>query len=193
MKFIYPEGATPLEIDEIRNLLLHHISTQKELDEAEAENIIQARQWVLVQRQKDILTIPFLLKVHTKMFDRTWKWAGKYRSRTTNIGIEPYRIPIELECLLRDVKFWVDNSTYTFHEIAVRFHHKLVWIHPFVNGNGRHARLMTDLLLRAHKHQAFTWGKNNLALAGDARKSYIESLRQADQHDYSALLQFVRS
>ncbi len=193
MKFIYAEGATPLELDEIQNILPQHISTQKELDEVEAENIIQAQQWAFSRRRTDIFTVPFILKVHKKMFGNVWKWAGKYRTCSTNIGVEPYRVPFELSKLLEDTKFWIQHSTYSLDEIAARFHHKLVWIHAFPNGNGRHARLMANLLLYQYSQPVFSWGRSNLTKQGTVGKIYIEALRAADKNNIVPLLKFVRS
>ena len=193
MKFTYPESATPLELDEIHTLLQKHISTQKELDEAEAENIVNGQNWAFSRKRNHILTIPFLLKVHKKMFEHVWAWAGKYRKRDTNIGVTPHQISLELINLLDNVKFWIKNSVYSFDEIAVRFHHKLVWIHPFPNGNGRHARLMTNLLLYNYDKPQFAWGKHNLGEKNDIRKFYIDALKAADKNDFSLLLKFAIS
>jgi Fic-DOC domain mobile mystery protein B len=193
MKFEYKKGATPLDPDEIHNLRLKHISTQKDLDELEAANIIQGQLWAFSQKRKTIMTLPFLLKLHKNMFGEVWSWAGKYRRSQTNIGVEPFRIPSETGQLLEEVVFQLHSNTYTMDEIATRFHHKLVWIHPFTNGNGRHARLMTDLLLYTHGHSLFTWGRHNLNEQGSIRQEYINALKAADKNNFDPLMNFVRS
>ncbi len=193
MKFEYKKGATPLEPDEIYNLRLKHISTQKELDELEATNIIQGQQWAFSKKRKNILNITFLLTLHKHMFGEVWSWAGKYRRTQTNIGVEPFRIPLETGHLLEEVTFQLQNNIYSMDEISTRFHHKLVWIHPFTNGNGRHARMMTDLLLHVYGHPIFTWGIHNLNEQGTVRQEYIRALKAADKNDFDPLMKFVRS
>ncbi|MEI8320751.1 MAG: mobile mystery protein B [Alphaproteobacteria bacterium] len=193
MKFVYAEGATPFEADEIHNLLQKHISTQKELDELEQRNIVQGSLWAFSEKRKNILTSSFLLKLHKKMFDEVWSWAGKQRDYQTNIGVAPHMISLEIAQLLGDVEFQIQSSTYHLDEIVARFHHRLVCIHPFRNGNGRHARLMADLLLYNQNQPIFTWGKDSLGSPTDLRKSYITALKSADKNDINSLLAFVRS
>lgn len=127
------------------------------------------------------------------MFKPVWKWAGKIRTTERNIGAEPWRIRTDLQQLLDDAQTWVQRGSYPPDEIAVRFHHRLVAIHCFANGNGRHARLAADLLAIALGEPAFTWGVGDLAPVGEVRSAYIVALKQADQHDYSSLLGFARS
>ena len=196
MKFTYPEGASPLEHEELLDLIPSHITLQSELNQWEQNNILLAEQWAL--KQKQILTDVFIQKLHHKMFDQTWKWAGVYRRSGKNIGIDWHLIPVEVRRLCDNVCYQLEHHSYDIEEIAVRFHHKLVWIHPFPNGNGRHARLMADLLLLKQNHPRFSWGrlqmkKGNLYEATPIRKLYIQALRQADQHDYTALIKFARS
>lgn len=194
MKLNYAPGATPLDLDEINGLIPIHISTQGELNEWEAANILSAQNWLFsLSNHGDFLTIDFTKSLHKKMFSETWKWAGLFRSSAKNIGVDPQMITTELKKLLDDVAYHVVNSTFPMDEIAYRFHHRLVWMHPFPNGNGRHARLMTDLLLVQTGEPRFTWGKQKLEDDGATRKQYINALRNADKHDYSALAEFVRS
>jgi Fic-DOC domain mobile mystery protein B len=194
MNFEYPEGATPLEREEAEGLLLSHISTRKELDRFEQENIIEAEKWAFKGRKKDSLTVDFFLRLHKKMFGSVWRWAGQFRTSDKNIGVPVWQISTELKKLCDDVAFWIGNATYPPDEIAARFHHRLTMIHPFPNGNGRHARLMTDILLEKVLGQPhFTWGSGNLTDAGDCRKQYIDALYAADQRDFGPLLAFVRS
>ncbi|MBR6154094.1 MAG: mobile mystery protein B [Treponema sp.] len=148
--------------------------------------------WLLT-RKKDICSDVFLRKLHKKMFGDVWIWAGEYRSTEKNIGIAPYQIPSKIMQLFDDVKFWIENKTYSNHEIAVRLHHKLVQIHPFPNGNGRLSRLMADLVLNELEGTKLYWGDANLATVSEIRLKYIESLRKADAGDYNDLLNFTRN
>ena len=127
------------------------------------------------------------------MFGRVWHWAGTFRRSMKNIGIDAYRIPQELRQLMDDCRYWIEHKTYEPDEIAARFHHRLVSIHPFPNGNGRHARLAADRLLVAFGQPRFTWGRVNLVDANETRDSYIAALNAADRHDIGPLLEFVRS
>lgn len=192
MKFIYPEGATPLMPDDIHNLLPSHILTQSQLNAWEQLNILQAEAWAFSRKHKSLLTLPFIQKLHHKMFEETWKWAGKFRRYQTNIGCEWIHIPIELRTLCEDVAYQLENSSFPVDEAAARFHHRLVLIHPFPNGNGRCSRLMTDLLLAAQGCSRFSWGRESLSQETTARKEYINALRKADEGDISPLLHFVR-
>lgn len=190
----HSEGATPLEYDELKGLRLTHITTRGELDFWEADNIRKAQDWCEKLRTKDILNRDFLCKLHKKMFSNVWKWAGTFRRSDKNIGVPFPRIPIDLQTLCDDAGAWIEFNTYPPDEFAVRFHHRLVFIHPFSNGNGRHARLMADLILqKLFSVQPFTWGKVGLAKQSQTRENYIKALKMADDHDYSLLLSFVRS
>lgn len=192
MKFRYPVGATPLEPEEIAKLIPTHISTQEELNAWEEKNILVAQQWAF--KQKEILTVLFIKKLHKHMFNKTWKWAGEFRRSEKNIGINWLHIPVKLKELCDDVQYQLDHESYSKDEIVVRFHHRLVWIHPFSNGNGRHARLMADLLIVQQGGVRFSWGMyQDLYKAGMVRQQYIEALRLADQGHYSKLLTFARS
>lgn len=194
MIFEYPEGATPLDQNEIDGLKLKHITTRAELDRWEQENIQSALTWLEQRRKTDILNEDFICQLHKKMFGKVWKWAGQFRRSEKNIGVDWTRIPIELKTLLDDVKFWVTNKTYSADEIAYRFHHRLVLIHLFSNGNGRHSRMIADLLLEeVLKTEPFTWGSQNLTDAGQTRTRYIDALKKADLHDYEELAAFVRT
>ena len=135
----------------------------------------------------------FLKNLHNKMFGNVWRWAGEYRTTDKNIGVDAYRIPVVLRQLIDDCRYWIENSTYPPDEIAARFHHRLVAIHCFPNGNGRHARLATDLLLMSMEREPFSWGSRYLVKDEEARNKYIASLRVADDHDIGPLLDFVRS
>lgn len=194
MKFEAPEGATPLDPNEAAGLRLTHITTRAELDRWEQENIAEAEAWAFNRAHRDILTDGFIKRLHKRMFGHVWRWAGSYRSTGKNIGLPAWQIATELRTLCADCVAWIEHGAYPPDEIAARFHHRLTAIHPFANGNGRHARLMTDILL-AHllKQPRFTWGSGNLVDAGECRQRYISALRAADRYDYGPLLAFVRS
>ena len=194
MNFEYPEGATPLDADEAAGLLLTHITNRTELDRWEQENIAEAEATVFRRKQKDILTETYLKRLHKRMFGNVWRWAGDFRTTSKNIGVPAWQVASELKNLCDDCSVWIEHGTYPPDEIATRFHHRLTAIHPFPNGNGRHARLMTDIVLVHLLNQhAFTWGSGNLVNTGDCRLHYIDALRSADQHDYLPLLAFVRT
>jgi Fic-DOC domain mobile mystery protein B len=195
MKWHYPDGATPLDPDEIAGLIPPHITTHAELNEWEQTNILEAELWI-TQRIRTVVTIldqRFVRQLHIKMLNKTWRWAGQFRKTDKNIGIDWQIIPTQLQTALDDALYQIEHQSYSFDEIAARFHHRMVHIHPFVNGNGRHARLMTDALLLALKQSRFTWGKEHLTETSQTRARYIEALRAADKHDYHLLLRFVRS
>ncbi|MDR6193321.1 mobile mystery protein B [Siphonobacter sp. SORGH_AS_0500] len=192
--FTFPEGATPLTPEEQEGLKLKHILTRSELDRWEHENIQEAFAWLARRRKTDILDERFVLQLHEKMFNKVWQWAGKFRRTDKNIGVSWSQVPVELRRLLDDTKAWIEFNAYSPDEIAYRFHHRLVWIHLFSNGNGRHSRLMTDVILTELLNQPlFTWGKEDLSSANAVRKQYIKALKAADQYEYTLLSEFVRS
>jgi Fic-DOC domain mobile mystery protein B len=192
------DGATPLDEDEAEGLIPSHISTREELNEWEQRNIAKAVYWISERRSRDsVLTVQFIRELHQRMFDETWKWAGTFRKTAKNIGVSPERIGEEVLNLVRDTEAWIQHGTYSADELAARFHHRLVSIHPFPNGNGRHARLMTEALQREIGATAFTWGakrgEGNLNAEGQVRKDYISALKQADKGEYKDLIAFARS
>ncbi|MBK9326639.1 MAG: mobile mystery protein B [Thiobacillaceae bacterium] len=188
----YPPGATPLDADELANLIPGHITTQGELNEWEQLNILQGEAWARKQRQ-EILQEAYVRKLHERMFGETWRWAGEFRKSDKNLGVDWLKIGVELKKLLDDVRYQVEHGSYPADEIAVRFHHRLVAIHPFPNGNGRHARLMADLLAERLGHPRFSWGSRSLVDASETRQRYIAALQAADARDYGPLLAFARS
>jgi Fic-DOC domain mobile mystery protein B len=187
----YSDDATPLEYEEMEGLLLTHITTRAELDRWEMDNIYEAYQWSDKLKNRNILDEDFICLLHKRMFGNVWKWAGTFRKSEKNIGIPWVQIAVELKMLCDNANAWLELNTYSPDEFAARFHHKLVYIHPFANGNGRHARLMADLILeKLFKSELFTWGKAVLTKQGKSRSAYIEALKVADRHDYSLLMQF---
>lgn len=188
-----PEDATPLTPEERRGLIPSYISTRAELNREEQNNILEAEIWAL-SRRRNVLSIDALKNLHRRMFGNVWEWAGTFSQvHDRNIGVQPYMIEPELHQLLDDVRYWIDHETYPPDEIAVRFHHKLVWIHPFPNGNGRLSRLAADMLITSLGKERFSWGLGDLRTANEIRRSYIDALRQADGHDMKALFAFARS
>jgi len=186
------EGATPLDPDDAAELLPVHITTREQLNAWEQANISRAATW-LFARRRHVLTISAVKSVHRNMFDETWKWAGTFRRSDTNIGVHWPTITESLIALLGDAEYWLAHGTYGLDEAAARFHHRLVFIHAFPNGNGRHGRLVTDALLRSRGRPAFTWGQGDLTCASHARTEYLRALRAADAGDLGPLLAFVRS
>ena len=189
----YPDGATPLTAEELEGLIPAHIATRSELNAWEARNVLKAEQWQLGRRRADILTSVFVRRLHQRMFDETWQWAGAFRKTEKNIGVDPVHIAPRTLDLCEDVKVQLAHKSLPLDEIAARLHHRLVSIHPFTNGNGRHARLMTDLLLTQNGATRFTWGEDALIAEGEVRARYLAALRAADARDYALLLAFVRS
>jgi len=154
----YPLGASPLDPDEAAGLIPGHISTQGQLNEWEQANMLEGQRWALSRRNRaDPLTEDFIRKLHTKMFGKTWTWAGTFRTTDKNIGVDPLHIGVKLRDFLDDARYWLDHRTYPVDDAAVRFHHRLVSIHPFPNGNGRHARMMADVISVRHGGTPFTW------------------------------------
>lgn len=193
-EFDYTEGATPLDPDETDGLLLTHITNRADLNRWEQDNIADALAWLDRTRATDILNEMFIKKLHERMFSNVWKWAGQFRQRDKNIGVPWWRISTDLRLLCDDVSWWIEHHVYESDEMAVRFHWRLVSIHPFSNGNGRHARLMADLLLEnILNYPRFSWGGQDLSKMGDARQRYIAALHSADQSEYGPLMEFARS
>lgn len=186
-------GATPLDPDELSGLIPKHLTVKLELDEFEQSNILLAHQWAEARIPKNVLTEGYLRELHKRMLNKTWRWAGTFRQTEKSIGVDPARIAVGLYDLLEDVKCWQEYNTFSIDEQAARLHHRLVLIHPFPNGNGRHARLFTDIFLRTRGAAPFTWGSVNLVDASATRTAYIDALRAADNKDYGPLLAFVRT
>ena len=189
----YPEGATPLDPDEMKGLKFPHVETRAELDQLEQQNIQDGLRWLSRQRKFDeLLNEGFLLTLHQKLFGAVWDWAGKYRQTEKNIGVDPIYIGIEVRNLLDDVKYWIKHQTYTREEFAARLHHRLVQIHPFVNGNGRHARIFTDAILEQEiSQQPINWSANKSIDDETHRQNYLKALRAADSDDYELLIKFI--
>lgn len=195
MEFQYAPGATPLDPDEAAGLVPSHITTQADLNAWEQANILQAVRWVARQKKRDLLTEGFVRDLHRRMFDQTWKWAGTFRQSNKNIGVDWTQVAVKLRNLLDNTRFQIDHKVFEPDELVVRFHHQLVWVHAFPNGNGRHARLMADVLAQQLGRPRMTWGGADVELVsmGTVRDRYLKALREADQGQWSALIAFARS
>ena len=195
MQYHYFAGQTPLDEEEKRDLI-PSIITREDLDAFEQENILEARKWVMQKAtlaRLDVFSEKFLLNLHHRMYDHVWKWAGCFRKTNKNIGVEYYQISTELHQLLGDAGYWLEHKTYSISDLAVIFHHRLVKIHLFPNGNGRHARMCADVILAKLGGKKLTWGRNSDLVKPDKiRKNYITSLREADKGNYQPLLEFAK-
>lgn len=187
------DANTPLTAEEREQLIPAYITLRHELNEAEQINIGQALRWAAARKKRDVLDQNFLRQLHKRMFGDVWRWAGQYRTSARNIGADAYRITMDVQQAIDDACYWIEHETYPPDEIAVRFSHRLVAIHPFPNGNGRFSRLIGDLLVQQLEKESFTWGRANLVDVGETRARYIEALRAADNHDIKPLLLFARS
>ena len=173
-------------------LIPSYITTRAELNEAEQANILEAELWAF-SRKREVLHVGFLNRLHKRMLGHVWRWAGQYRTTGKNIGVEAWRIGMDLAALLEECRYWIEAAVYEPDEIGARFHHRLVMIHPYPNGNGRHARLAADLLVTGMGQERFSWGRMNLVEPSQTRDEYLAALRAADNHDIGPLLAFVRS
>ena len=187
-----PDDATPLTAEEREGLIPAHVALRRELNELEQQNILKAASWAL-QRRRNPLDEGFAKRLHRRMFGEVWQWAGNYRTSDKNIGCAAWQIQTELHRVFGDIAYWIAHDTFATDEIAARFHHGIVLVHPFANGNGRWSRLMADLLLVRTGAKPFEWGRSALRDADAMRRAYIDALRRADQHDFAPLLAFVRS
>lgn len=195
LEFETPEGSSPLEVEELEQLIPTNVTTMGQLNEAEQLNIAAASLWAFGRKRSDVPSEKFAKLLHKRMFGDVWRWAGIFRTRAVNIGnVEAYEIGIRMHQEFDAVRHWIDNNVYEPDEIAVRLHHELTVIHPFPNGNGRHARLLVDVLLKNMNQSPFTWGSGaNLAQQGEVRGRYLLALREADNHDIRPLFVFARS
>ena len=188
-----PDGATPLDGEELEGLLPTHLVNRGQLNEWEKQNIEAALLWLSSQRRPRPLEEAWLRRLHREMFGQSWRWAGQYRSSDKSIGADWRQIRMQVPALLADIAYQLDHRVEPLDHVAIRFHHRLVSIHPFPNGNGRHARLIADVLIEQLGAPRFSWGSSSyLAEASTLRQRYISALQQADRGDISALLAFAR-
>lgn len=192
----YKDGQTPLEEEEKEGLKIKTITTQGELDEFEQLNIEKAVEWTIHANLKPnkVLTEKFVKDLHKRMYGDVWKWAGQFRKTEKNIGIPWIQIGIELKNLLDDTKYWIEHNTYSPEEIAIRFKHRIVSIHCFPNGNGRHSRMMADIIMESiFESKVFTWHESNMVKADQTRQEYINSLKEADNGNILPLIEFAKN
>jgi Fic-DOC domain mobile mystery protein B len=193
---LYEDGQTPLDEDEKERLLIKSIQTQGELNEAEQLNIEEALEWT-IKRKFDLKTIAsedFVIRLHERMYGAVWKWAGTFRKTNKNIGVDKFQIGTALKQLNDDAQYWISNQTYPPDELAIRYKHRIVNIHCFPNGNGRHSRLMADIIIKnLFEAQPFSWGTHKLMKQGDPRTNYLAAIRAADAGNFEPLLEFARS
>jgi Fic-DOC domain mobile mystery protein B len=192
----YIDGQTPLDEDEKEGLLIPTIATREELDEFEQQNIEEAMQWVLSKNFKSetVFTKKFICNLHSRMYSNVWAWAGKFRTTNKNLGIDKWQIPVELKTLCDDSIYWIQHKTYSPDEIALRFKHRIVSIHCFSNGNGRHSRLMADIIInKVYKLPLFSWGAGDLVHQSETRKDYLKAIKAADDNKLQPLMKFARS
>jgi Fic-DOC domain mobile mystery protein B len=193
-QLVYPDGATPLDPDEMCGLRHPHVSTRQQLNELEQANVQAGLDWLKRRRRSDILSEEFLRLLHLRLFGKVWSWAGGFRTTEKNIGVDPAQIQVQLRALLDDTRHWLLHNVYRPSEAALRFHHRLVLIHPFPNGNGRHARIAADALLEKELGlPPIDWngGLDLAEISGPRRQQYIAALRAADAHDYGPLIAFM--
>ena len=196
LEFVYKDGQTPLEEEEKDGIKIKSITTQRELDEFEQLNIEKAVEWTILTNLKpeNILTEKFIKDLHKKMYGDIWKWAGEFRRTEKNIGIPWTKIGLELKNLLDDTKYWLENKTFSAEEIAIRFKHRIVSIHCFPNGNGRHSRMMADIIMESiFGNEIFPWHQSNMVKANEIRKEYINALKEADHGNVEPLIEFAKN
>ncbi len=196
LKIEYRDGQTPLNEGEKDGLRIPSITTREELDEFEQLNIERAIQWTFGKKiqTEQLFSEKFIKELHKRMYGDVWKWAGTFRTSEKNLGVKNYLIAIELKQLLDDAIFWKENSIYNPEELAIRFKHRLVSIHCFANGNGRHSRLMADLIMeKLYSNKFFSWVSSNLVKATETRSNYIQAVRKADNNDIEPLILFAKS
>lgn len=185
------DGHTLVPDDELEHLKLSYIRTRGELNAAEQAGIARvyaSRRRPTLDRLLDDL---YLRRLHRRMYDQVWDWAGRYRLVDTNIGIDPPQIPAAVRDLVAGAKMWFDGGDPSVE--AVRLYHRLVFIHPFVNGNGRFSRLAAHFAGRALDIEPFTWGASLGLDTTTLRRRHLEALWAADAGDLDPLIVFSRS
>lgn len=191
-----PSASTPLDPDDAVGLIPSWVATRADLNQAEQRNMLQGlsrRRWTRISAA-ELLDDLVVRALHRDMFGKVWTWAGSYRNRELSIGVDPALVSTCVRDIIDDAQLWISgDGRMAPDEAGYRFHHRLVQVHPFPNGNGRHGRAMTDLLMRAIGGEPFTWGSTNRDAEGRVRDAYIAALRAADANDYEPLARFVRS
>lgn len=196
LEFDYKDGQTPLEEEEKNGLKIKSITTQGELDLFEQLNIEKAVEWTMRTNFKpeNILTEKFIKDLHKKMYSDVWKWAGEFRRTEKNIGVPWTNTGLELKNLLDDTKYWIALQTFSPEEVAIRFKHRIVSIHCFSNGNGRHSRMMADIIMESiFGNELFSWHQSRVIKTSEIRKMYIKALKEADNGNIKPLIEFAKN
>lgn len=192
-----PEGATPLTLDDMQGLRYKHLETRDQLNELEAANILKGQMWANKLKAPTLETIfsrDFITQLHIELFGEVWKWAGIFRLRELNIGVAPHNISVELHNFLEDAKCWIEFKHFDNLELSARIQHRLVQIHPFANGNGRHSRIFTDIVrVFLLKEKPMKWANVKLEDMTTERSSYISGLRTADGGDFLEFVGYLRN
>ncbi len=194
MDFI--DDQTPLDEDETEGLVVRTITTRGELDLFEQLNIEKAVAWSIHRNftVSSLFTDNFIKALHMRMFGDVWEWAGTFRRSNKNIGVDWINIGVDLKSLLDDMSYWIDNKVFIPDELAIRFKHRLVKIHCFPNGNGRHSRMMADIIISSiFGKEVFSWKSSNMVKPDKIRREYIDAIKEADAGNITPLLQFARA
>jgi Fic-DOC domain mobile mystery protein B len=189
-------GATPLQPEDLEGLIPRNLISKQQLDELEAENILQAEVWSALQiwSPEKLLSSSIIRRCHKELFGKTWRWAGTYRKRETSIGVAPEQISVLTEQLIGNTLYQINESSEETKVVLARFHHQLVSIHLFPNGNGRHARFVCNILASALNQELPTWGAKTLIAGPSSRQKYLSALRKADATgDLELLVKFMWS
>jgi Fic-DOC domain mobile mystery protein B len=189
-------GATPLQPEDLEGLIPRDLESKQQLDEHEAENILQAEVWSTLQiwSPEKLLSSSMIRRCHKELFGKTWRWAGTYRKRETSIGVAPEQISVLTEQLIGNTLYQINESSEEVKVVLARFHHQLVSIHLFPNGNGRHARFVCNILASALGQELPTWGANTMIVGPSSRQKYLSVLRKADATgDLESLVKFMWS
>jgi Fic-DOC domain mobile mystery protein B len=191
----YKDGQTPIDEDEKEGLLITTITTRGDLNEFEQLGVEKAIEWTRKRKfgLLQILSEEFVMGLHRRMFEDIWDWAGEFRTSNKNLGVDKNQIRIELKKLFDDCRYWTEHKRFAEDDIAVRFSHRMVTIHPFANGNGRHSRLIADILIsHGFGRPYFSWGSINLTAQDAARSAYLKAIGEADNNEYRSLIEFAR-
>jgi len=202
-------ASTPIEPDDHQFLVpeMKHLITWADVDAEEASNIAKGRAWLIAQHftLDDLFDTLTLRTIHQRMFGKVWTWAGSVRRRETSIGIDPSQIQTQFEQLVQNFRWRAANadeigfSEEERRELGIRFHTEMVAIHAFVNGNGRHARLVANLVdsamgLGSLADPLYPWGARSGLPSAESRKLYLDAIKLAGSRgEYGPLLDIATS
>ncbi|RLA29618.1 MAG: mobile mystery protein B [Gammaproteobacteria bacterium] len=171
--------------------------SDEDINQAELVGIVEATDWAKKTRLSPN-EVKFWQRLHAQMFGQVWSWAGEWRQHEPNIGVPPQDIQPDMKNLQDDLAFWLsEKCDMAALELIARFHHRLVYIHPFSNGNGRWGRLITDVLAaRVLGMTPLTWARGGHGLRdieSDERKKYIATIKAADKGEFGPLMEYLKS